>query len=98
MLIRTRGIMTTIKKSEKELAELKDTLEAVKTKVKETGGPKGQVWLFYTNDRIRSLEKRIEDIKTGKIRIDEVPSEAPEIEERIAKMEKSLKINIKAGK
>lgn len=80
-----------IKKAEKELVELKEALKPVDAKIKETGGPKSQWWLLGMKGRIRGLEKKIEDLKVGKIRTDEISPEDMELEKRIKNLEKTIK-------
>lgn len=90
--------MTTIAKAEKELAELRNALKPINAKIKENGGSKSQLWLFRTEHKIRNVEEKIQDIKAGKKRTDEITPEGMEIEKRIISLEDSLEKTIKKEK
>lgn len=82
--------MITIEKAEKELAELKESLKSVKADIRENGGSKSRYWLFCMDGKISDLEKKIEDLKAGKVRTDEISPEGLELEKRITSLEDSL--------
>lgn len=79
-----------IEDAEKELAELKDIFEPIQDKMRETGGPKCQSWVFDMRYKIYNLEEKIEDLKDNRIRTDEIPYEGLKLEGRIIGLENYL--------
>ncbi len=87
-----------IEDAEKELAELKVIFEPIQDKMRETGGPKCQSWLFYTRHKIYKLEEKIKDLKANIKRTDKIPVKGTELEKRISNLEASLGKLAKKGK
>lgn len=86
----------TLKKAETELAKLKDSFELANTRIMGNGGQKSQLWLFKTRHRIYDLEEKIEDMKAGRVRTDELIPEELTLEKRLGSLEKNVK-NITQG-
>ena len=87
----------TLKKAELELAELKELLKPIETRINGNGGQKSQLWLFNMKYKIYDLEKKIKDMKANKIRTDELTPEDLAIEKRVEDLEKSIENIVEGG-
>jgi hypothetical protein len=82
-----------IKKAEKELLELQEAFKLIDARISESGGPKSHAWAFYLRHKIYKLEEKIEDLKAGKNRTDEITPEDLKIEKRVEDLSSSLNIS-----
>lgn len=81
-----------LKKVEIDVVALKSALNEARNRIRETGGSEIKLWCFRQECRIRDIENKIAELKTGKIRTDELTSEDTEIEKHITRIETNLKI------
>ena len=83
-------VKSDLEKLEAEIVVLKDALGKSEKKIRQTGGDKVKLWFFRLNSRIREIESKINDLKTGNVRVDKVSPGDKEIEKKVTQIETKL--------
>lgn len=81
-----------VKTLEAEMQLLEKSFLKADDRIRENGGANRSFWAFRTRAKISRIKKRIDDLKTGNKRVDELTPQELEIEKKLARVESKLAV------
>ena len=79
-----------IEKLETEVLLLEEELRKARDRIRKSGGSDCLFWVLKIQGRILDARKKIDDLKTGNERVDELTPEELEIEKKLESVESTL--------